>query len=66
MNKPLINPTDRHFIERTKQARAVSITINPGHSDMLHRDLAFDRKLYHDIAIAIQDYYVRNARESQR
>lgn len=49
----------------TKQATTISIIVNSGLDSFFRLDFprgADIRKLSHDIAIAIQDYYVRNGK----
>lgn len=55
----MISPVDRLFIEQTKKARKVSLTLTTQTGDTLTLDLIQDKKLYHDIALAIQDYITR-------
>lgn len=55
----MITPADRLFIEQTKKARKVSMGILADTGETLTLDLIQDKKLYHDIALAIQDYITR-------
>lgn len=55
----MISPVDRLFIEQTKKARRVSLTLTAQTGETLTLDLVYDKKLYHDIALAIQDYITR-------
>jgi len=55
----MITLADRLFIEQTKKARKVSVRILTDTGETLTLDLARDKKLYHDIALAMQDYIAR-------
>ena len=57
----MLDRIQRSFVEKTKDAKTLRITINGGGYDEL--SLVFDgrtfdtRKLSHDVALAIQDYF---------
>jgi len=63
----MLSRIDRNFVEAVKHARSIRIVINAGYSDELQ--LVFDerrthtRKLTHDVAIAIQDYFNNSGEE---
>lgn len=52
----MISRTDRQQIELVKGATSIQITVD----GWCHLDLTRDKKLYHDIALAIQDYLIRH------
>ena len=60
----MLDRFQRQFVQRVKEARTISVVVNGGEFqlDFRNKDI---HKLSHDIAIAIQDYYVKNASNSR-
>ena len=60
----MLDPIDRQFVQRVKEAEEITVVVNVGETGELRLKFSARRndikKLRHDIAIAIQDYYVRN------
>lgn len=55
----MLDRIQRQYVERIKQARVIRVVVDGGEFEWAAY-LGDIRKLSHDIAIAIQDYYVRN------
>ena len=56
---------DRNLIEDIKRARTIRIVINEGTDDekfFKSKPWHNNKKLAHDVAIAVQDYLVKNER----
>jgi len=56
-----MKPVDRAIVEAVKAAKKVEVVLNPTDpvNKMIIR-LSPDRKLHHDIALAIQSYYINH------
>lgn len=62
----MLDRYQRQFVQRVKEARSISVVIDGGllQLDFRKEDI---HKLAHDIAIAIQDYFVKShAKENNR
>lgn len=55
----MLDRIQRQYVERIKQARTIRVIVDGGEFEWT-ANLGDIRKLSHDIAIAIQDYYVKN------
>lgn len=57
----MLDRYDRQFVQRVREAEEITVVVNDGELRLKFSARRNDiKKLRHDIAIAIQDYYVRN------
>ena len=55
----MLDRIQRQYVERIKQAHTIRVVVDGGEFEW-KSTLGNIRKLAHDIALAIQDYYVKN------
>lgn len=57
----MMTPIDRRIVECVKASKGITVVINPkDRNNRLTLHLSESRKLSHDIALAIQDYFNNN------
>lgn len=62
----MMDANSRKIVECIKQVRSIKLTLDPNTSREVVIRLPYNKKLHHDIALAVQSFFAEQAQDRHR